>query len=337
MKKIENSQKTNFLKKLFIKLCRLIGFEIIDQSTFSSPTLNKDLSETLSVQGKKSITIPLGEVKIKNKVNSLKIILRTCTSELIMDQNKRRIFDEEKNEYTFRTLRSLIKSIKKASLEFKDIKFDLVVTDTNSPKEDTDKIKEILNKSDIENKFESIDLNKFKDKIKPGYSKAKFSNMANFYTSLIISKKQSADIIYFVEDDYLHSEDAITEMVFAYEKFNTIFSKDLILLPTDYPYLYTKDEATKIYLGEKYHWRLVSESLVTFMTSKKVIEENYNNLEKMGIEWIDPWEKPLHDIYNSNPCLSPVPSLAVHCANINSVFGISPFVDLKKLWEQNKD
>ncbi len=337
MKKIKFKKKSNFFKKLFIKLCRLLGFEIIDQSSFTSPTLSKNLSETLSIQGKKSITVPLGEIKIKNKIKSLKVILRSCTSELIMDQNKRRIFDEEKNEYTFRTLRSLIKSIKKASLEFKDIKFDLVVTDTNSPKEDTDKIKEILNKSDIENKFESIDLNKFKDKIKPGYSKAKFSNMANFYTSLIISKKQSADIIYFVEDDYLHSEDAITEMVFAYEKFNTIFSKDLILLPTDYPYLYTKDEATKIYLGEKYHWRLVSESLVTFMTSKKVIEEYYNNLEKMGIEWIDPWEKPLHDIYNSNPCLSPVPSLAVHCANINSVFGISPFVDLKKLWEQNKD
>ena len=337
MKKIKFKKKSNFFKKLFIKLCRLLGFEIIDQSSFTSPTLSKNLSETLSIQGKKSITVPLGEIKIKNKIKSLKVILRSCTSELIMDQNKRRIFDEEKNEYTFRTLRSLIKSIKKASLEFKDIKFDLVVTDTNSPKEDTDKIKEILNKSDIENKFESIDLNKFKDKIKPGYSKAKFSNMANFYTSLIISKKQSADIIYFVEDDYLHSEDAITEMVFAYEKFNTIFSKDLILLPTDYPYLYTKDEATKIYLGEKYHWRLVSESLVTFMTSKRVIEENYNNLEKMGIEWIDPWEKPLHDIYNSNPCLSPVPSLAVHCANINSVFGISPLIDLKDLWEKNKD
>ena len=67
MKKNENSRKSNFLKKLFIKLCRLIGFEIIDQSTFSSPTLNKDLSETLSVQGKKSITMPLGEVKIKDK------------------------------------------------------------------------------------------------------------------------------------------------------------------------------------------------------------------------------------------------------------------------------
>jgi hypothetical protein len=337
MKKIKNAQKTNFLKKIFIKLCRLIGFEIIDQSNFRSTTLNKDLNETLSIQGKKSITIPLGQIDIKNKINSLKIIVRTCTSELIMDQNKRRIFDEEKNEYTFRTLRSLIKSINKASLEFKNIKFDLIVTDTNSPKEDADKIQEILGQSNIKNKFKSIDLDSFKDKIKSGYSKAKFSNMANFYTSLMIAKEGNADIIYFVEDDYLHSEDAITEMIFAYEKFNTIFSKDLVLLPSDYPYLYTKDEATKIYLGEKYHWRLVSESLVTFMTSKRVIEESYNNLEKMGVEWIDPWEKPLHDIYKSNPCLSPVPSLAVHCANINSVFGVSPFVDLKELWKKNID
>ena len=337
MKKIKNTGKTNFLKKIFIKLCRLFGFEIIDQSNFNSPTLNKDLNETLSVQGKKSITIPLGQINIKNKINRLKIILRSCTSELIMDQNKRRIFDKEKNEYTFRTLKSLIKSINKASLQFKNIKFDLLVTDTNSAKEDIDKIQQILNQSNIENKFESIDPKNFKDKIKPGYSEAKFSNMANFYTSLMIAKKDPADVIYFVEDDYLHSEDAITEMIFAYEKFCTIFSKDLVLLPADYPYLYAKDEVTKIYLGEKYHWRLVSESLVTFMTSKKIIKENFNSLEKMGIEWIDPWEKPLHDIYNSNPCLSPVPSLAIHCANINSVFGISPFVDLKELWEKNKD
>ena len=337
MKKIKNTQKNNFFKKIFIKFCRLLGYEIIDQSNFRSTTLDKDLNENLSIQGKKSITIPLGQIDIKNKINSLKIIVRTCTSELIMDQNKRRIFDEEKNEYTFRALRSLIKSINKASFKFKNIKFDLIVTDTNSPKEDLDKIQRILNQSNIEHKLKSIDLGNFKDKIKSGYSKAKFSNMANFYTSLMIAKKEIADIIYFVEDDYLHSEDAITEMIFAYEKLSTIFSKDIVLLPSDYPYLYSKDEATKIYLGEKYHWRLVSESLVTFMTSKKIIESNYEILEKMGIEWIDPWEKPLHNIYNSNPCLSPIPSLAVHCANVNSVFGISPFINLKELWEKNKN
>ena len=153
----------------------------------------------------------------------------------------------------------------------------------------------------------------------------------------MIAKKDDADIIYFVEDDYLHSEDTIIEMIFAYEKLSTIFSKDLVLLPADYPYLYSKDDATKIYLGEKYHWRLVSESLVTFMTSKKIIEENYSSLEKMGIEWTDPWEKPLHEIYNSYPCLSPIPSLAVHCANINSIFGVSPLINLKKLWDNSEN
>ena len=117
MKKIEKSKKNNLFKKIFIKICRIIGFEIIDQSNFSSPTLGKELNDTLSIQGKKSITIPLGQINLKKRVKSLKIILRTCTSELIMDQNKRRIFDFEKNEYTFRTLRSLIKATNKAKLK----------------------------------------------------------------------------------------------------------------------------------------------------------------------------------------------------------------------------
>ena len=337
MKKIEKSKKNNLFKKIFIKICRIIGFEIIDQSNFNSPTLGKELNDTLSIQGKKSITIPLGQIDLKKRVQSFKIILRTCTSELIMDQNKRRIFDCEKNEYTFRTLRSLIKATNKAKEKFEKINFELIVTDTNSPDEDLKIIEEILKESQINTKVISINLNEYKDKIKDGYSKAKFSNMANFYNSLLIAKDEEADLIYFVEDDYLHSLNSIIEMIFSYEKFYSLFSQDIILLPSDYPYLYTKDEDTKVYLGEKNHWRLVSESLVTFMTNKKLIEKYFSELEKMGLEWTDPWEKPLHNIYKSHPCLSPIPSLAVHCANINSIFGVSPFINLKKLWNDNEN
>ena len=249
MKKIKNSYKSNLFKKIFIKLCRILGFEIIDQSNFHSPTLGKKLNDTLSIQGEKSITIPLGQVKIKKKVQSLKIIVRTCTSELIMDQNKRRIFDYEKNEYTFRTLRSLIKATNKAKEEFENINFKLIVTDTNSPEKDLQIIKEILKGSSIENKVISVNLDEFKNKIKDGYSKAKFSNMANFYNSLLIAKNEEADLIYFVEDDYLHSLNSIVEMIFSYEKFYSLFSQEVILLPSDYPYLYLKDENTKVYLG----------------------------------------------------------------------------------------
>ena len=336
MKKIKNNHKNSLLKKLFIKLCRVFNFEIIDQASFRSPSLNKDLGETLSIQGKKSITIPLGQIDITRKVSSVKIIIRTCTSELIMDQNKRRLFDYEKNEYTFRTLKSLINSIKQAKQILNKINFEIIVTDTNSCQSDIDKIQEILKYSDLNHKFVSVDLKIFKEKIKPGYSNAKFSNMANFYNSLIIARDEPADIIYFVEDDYIHTKNSVSEMILSYEKFSTMFNSELVLLPSDYPYLYTKDDYTKIYMGEKSHWRLVSESLVTFMTSKKIIMSNFNDLEKMGIRWIDPWEKPLHDLYKNVPCLSPLPSLAVHCANINSVFGVSPSIDIKKLWDDNK-
>ena len=126
-------------------------------------------------------------------------------------------------------------------------------------------------------------------------------------------------------------------MILSYEKFYSIFLQDLVLLPSDYPYLYSKTENTKIYLGEKYHWRIISESLLTFMTSSRLIKKNFEELKKMGIEWEDPWEKPLHEIYKTHPCLSPMPSLAVHCANINSIFGVSPFVNIKKLWDENEN
>ena len=45
MKEQLNKNKKNFLKKIFIKICRIFGYEIIDQSNFLVPTLNKNLNE----------------------------------------------------------------------------------------------------------------------------------------------------------------------------------------------------------------------------------------------------------------------------------------------------
>ena len=83
MKEQHNIKKTNFFKKIFIKICRLLNYEIIDQSTYEVPTLGKNLNDTLSSPGKKSITVPLGKFEIKRKIKSLKIIFRSSTRELI--------------------------------------------------------------------------------------------------------------------------------------------------------------------------------------------------------------------------------------------------------------
>ena len=58
--KDQNKQiKTSFFKKIFIKICRIFGYEIIDQSKFYVPTREKFLNENLNIQGKKSIILPL--------------------------------------------------------------------------------------------------------------------------------------------------------------------------------------------------------------------------------------------------------------------------------------
>ena len=84
--------KSNFLKRLFIKICRIFDFEIIDQGNLNLPVINKKSPEILSKIGQQSIVIPMGKIKITRKVKSLDIILRTCASVNMLSQSKKRIF-----------------------------------------------------------------------------------------------------------------------------------------------------------------------------------------------------------------------------------------------------
>ena len=121
MKKIIQQNKTGFFKKKFIQLCRLIGYEIIDQSNFYLPVQDKTVEETINNPGLTSINIPLGKINIKRKVSDLTIIVRSYTfaenakSKFLLDQNKKRIFEEEKIEYTLRTINSVINSCNSAT------------------------------------------------------------------------------------------------------------------------------------------------------------------------------------------------------------------------------
>ena len=54
--------KKNILKRLFIKISKIMGYEIIDQAEFISPTLEKKLNDDLSIINDKSIVLPLGAV-----------------------------------------------------------------------------------------------------------------------------------------------------------------------------------------------------------------------------------------------------------------------------------
>ena len=341
MKEIKTQKSKNPFKKLFIKLCRLMGYEIIDQNNFYIPTSNKNLNQTLSISGKKSINLPLGEVKISRKVRSLDVIIRTCSSVNMLTQNKKRIFEQEKIEYTLRSINSILRSVSYAEEFHPNIKIKITVIDHNSSNENLEKIKNLLRSSSIQFNLLSLDISEFKNKIKKINEKNEetipnqISNMSNIYKSLMLSK-MSEDLIYFVEDDYIHELDAFTEMLFAYERIASLTSNELIICPTDYPYLYVQAENTNIYLGEKYHWRKIDETLCTFLTSKQLVEKHWDKFLSMCTFEHYPFESPLHEIYKQELCISPIPSVAIHCTNINSIYGLSPNKNWKKMWDENK-
>ena len=341
MKEQDSAKKTTFLKKIFIKLCRLMGYEIIDQSDFYVPTQQKRLDENLNIQGKKSITLPLGETKIVRKVKTLTIVFRSCTNVHMLTQNKKRLFDKEKSEYTFRSLNSIIASLKQAKISFSNIEFDIIVIDHNSKKEDLEQIEKQLIKSNFKHSIISLNINEFINNINNINAKNEkvtenqMSNMSNIHKSLLVGKNQCKDLIYFVEDDYLHKQDVINEMIFTYERISSQINQELILCPVDYPYLYTKIDPTNIFLGASRHWRKIDETLCTFLTSKILLEKYWKKFISMCQFEHYPFEQPLHDIYKDEYCLSPIPSLALHCTNVNSIFGLSPNIDWKKTWDEN--
>ena len=98
------------MKKIFIKLARLLGYEIIDQNNFVSPTLEKELNDQLSVINQKSIILPLGNVNITKKVKSLLIVLRMNTEVEIWDQKKKRFDVEPKLHYDYYSEENAVKS-----------------------------------------------------------------------------------------------------------------------------------------------------------------------------------------------------------------------------------
>ena len=337
MREQKNKKKNFFLKKIIIQIIRKLGFEVVDQQNYSLLGSNQNLHESHSTPGAKSLVIPMGSIDIKKKITNLLIIFRSCTSTNIMDQSKQRLFEHEKKEYTFRSLNSILKSVNAAQKKFTNTNFKIFITDSGSPKKDLDYIEKILNfYKEISSELMIINYEGFLEKINnKNYSKSKLSNMSNFYNSLELSKELGEDLIYFVEDDYIHKEIAIEEMLFSYEKFATILNDELVLLPADYPYLYSKRENTQILIGNQRHWRKVNESLVTFLTSKKIIDEYWTQLIQMASNWSDPWEQTLHKIYENKNCFSPIPSLSMHCANINSVFGIPPNYNWKENWDES--
>ena len=327
--------KKSIIKKLFIKLSKIMGYEIIDQNSFISPTLDKELNKDLSRINEKSIVLPLGEVKISRKVKSILVLFRTNSNIEIWDQNKKRLFELPKIEYTLRALNSLLKSIIFCKKKYPDIKIKLIIVEDNTNEINLNKIKKLTNNNEVSADYVTVDHQKYRKIINEQKNEQTYSNLASLLSCYEIAKKNTDDLVFFVEDDYIHFEPMLEEMIASYERISSQIKKDIFMCPTDYPYLYMNNRKTNVLIGNKRHWRTVEETLCTFMTSKELLEKYWDNFYKTCLDRHDPFEKYINEIYKDEICISPLKSLSVHFTNVNSSYGLSPFIDYQKLWDEN--
>ncbi|MEK9753103.1 MAG: hypothetical protein VW338_07835 [Rhodospirillaceae bacterium] len=259
------------------------------------------------------------EPVVPRPVKSFDIIFRSCARVEIHGQaNRKRIVDAPKGELMARCLNGLVRSINKAIPVAGDTRISLTVLDDHSSPESVATIKAVLATAQCPTAFQALETS---------------GNGPSVGSALRHARAHCADVVYFVEDDYLHAEHAVTEMIHGFGRLAaTLKLKDISLFPCDYPDRYRHVEPTLVLLGGTQHWRTVPNSTFTVVTKRGLLEKYwdfYIGLEGYGVNPAVTEATTIGRVNETVPCLAPVGSLAVHVQHFDT---ISPFVDWRQWW-----
>ncbi len=289
-------KKISKIKRFILKLLDVYA---LDKETLN--LVNPDYQNvncnnfTLNEQ---SIILSKGYLNLDRKITQLDICYRYAPNNQLWNSTerwKRIIPNINKKQLILTSLISLNESILNFLKKHKlNITLNLI-SDISDKAFDNEILKYLDNKN--------ININFIKSKIK--------GNRGSYLECCDVAEKAN-DLIFFVEDDYLFEIECIEEMIFTYSRISTLFKSDVFLCPSDYPFFYDSSYNTSIYVGMEYKWRIVKETLLTFMFSKNQLKNFRKNIRLVGEKINDPFEKPLHDIYSKEPCLSPIGSLSYH-------------------------
>jgi len=259
----------------------------------------------------------------------INVVLRTCDKVSLQND---RIFP--KNECVIRCLRSLVAALENYG------NYSLHIIDDNSSEQTEEKIKEIAKNATFDflpKRFEEH-LN--------GKQKSRFSvKVAYNY----IEKLPESELVYIVEDDYLHYPDSITKMIEAWTFFSSfdnsisfgIFPQDFVEL-----HLHPQNLFNETYVqpcitlrGPDRYYRTTWFTHESFLIQKKIIDKYKDDFDKLmeigtkdgaweGTSLTHVWTKP--DV----KMLMPLQTLVLHISKKTDI----PFYckDLSELWENNK-
>lgn len=259
-------------------------------------------------------------------IPSAEIILRTCTRTNVMPGGWQRYVPFEKRELVLGCVRSLILSAE-AAKSVADIGFTIL--DDGSDPGALDIIMTWLKLAALPARLEQLGG--------VGFNKSALRQFE-------LSKNSKADFVYSVEDDYLHSLEAMTAMVRDILGFESNLGGSLTAIhPFDDPFTYYHHEkmaSSKVVLGSDRHWRTNTFSTNTIFTRPAVFQQHWQVFAKLANEYginTTTEHTTINHLWNNGVdrqgpvyLMTPIPSLALHLSYNNQ----PPFMDWKKWWPE---
>lgn len=128
------------------------------------------------------------------------------------------------------------------------------------------------------------------------------------------------ELHYIVEDDYLHTPDAIRVMQ------NTLKHWEHFAVSYDYPDRYTMNpQPAMVMLGVDRHWRTIESSTMTIVAKGSTWLKVIDAVKTIGPTSND---QIFTQIYKQEPCISPLPGVSSHMTD----YHLTPLVDWAQIW-----
>lgn len=154
-----------------------------------------------------------------------------------------------------------------------------------------------------------------------------------------LCRSVSADLVYSVEDDYLHCYTALEEMLTDYYLFTQKTGKEICLYPFDMPDDYEPPwlQPSFVVHGSKRHWRTGVWTTNTMLCRPQLFQDHWPLFEKLAKEY-NPENHLVHegnticDIWKNHALrFSPIPSLALHMQFDTQR---DPYINWQQWWDQ---
>lgn len=245
------------------------------------------------------------------------IAIRTCGT-VYNYWGQKRIVDADKPTIMLTCLNSIFKSIKAS-------RYDIVLSihDDSSTEEQKFMMRNMLKHYDLPHEF-----------IDSGIKN-------NFKTQYHWLKKQDCDYFYMLEDDYLHVENALDDMLDMCEYMKDFWPGEYAVFPMNHPHRYHSPGAMNpsyVIKGPKGYWRSAFHTTATFLISRWGIERYDSALKEQAYMWEingAPEDQIINKVWQEQEVrlMYPMNSLAWHISDESNRDTLS---DWQKVWNDNE-